>query len=243
MYPWFVANFRARTARVPTGRRFRTFACAALLVAAACAQAQFATPPGGTQIRDSAALKPPPGSRVAIVEFADLQCPACGLANPVLKAAVAKYKIPWIRHDFLIPYHNWSRDAAVNARWFDLKSKALGNEYRDQVFAAQAVIYNPMLLHQFTAKFAQANGVVLPPDVDPQGKLNAEVQADSELAKRTGIVHTPTIFVVTANSKGAPFIEVLRPEDQLDQILGQAVADTTPAKPAKVVKTGKELHQ
>ena len=243
MYALFFASFRACTARVPSGRRLRAIACAALLVAAVCAQAQFATPPGGTPIRGSAALKPPPGARVAIVEFADLQCPACALANPVVKAAVAKYKIPWIRHDFLIPYHNWSRDAAVNARWFDLKSAALGNEYRDQVFAAQAVIYNPMLLHQFTARFAQANGVVLPPDVDPQGKLNADVQADNELAKRTGIVHTPTVFVVTANSKGAPFIEVLRPENQLDQILDRAIVDTTPAKPVKVVKTVKKLHQ
>ena len=102
-----------------------------LLAAAAGAHAQ--TP--SIQVLDSFALHPPVGARVAIVEFADLQCPACATANPTLKAAAAKYKIPWIRHDFLIPTHNWSRYAAIDARWFDLKSKALGDEYRDQVFA------------------------------------------------------------------------------------------------------------
>ena len=32
--------------------------------------------------------------------------------------------------------------AAVNARWFDMKSKAVGDEYRDKVFANQTSIYN-----------------------------------------------------------------------------------------------------
>src|SRR5580704_11352834 len=99
-------------------------ACAALLLAATVARSQ-----------DAAALKPPPGARVAIVEFDDLQCPSCAHANPILKAAAAQYNIPWIRHDFLIPSHIWSRNAAIRARWFDTQSKALGDEYRDEVFA------------------------------------------------------------------------------------------------------------
>src|SRR5580658_8671964 len=114
------------------------------------------------QVLDASALHPPAGARVAIVEFADLQCPACAAANPTLKAAVAQYKIPWVRHDFLIPYHNWSRNAAINARWFDLKAKSLGDDYRDQLFASQASIYNPDSLNQFTLKFAQSHGVTLP---------------------------------------------------------------------------------
>lgn len=233
----FVPSLRARAPRAQSLRRpYRIAGLVLLLAAAIGAQAQFATPPGGTPITDSSALKPPPGAPVAIVEFSDLQCPACAQVNPILKAAVAKYKIPWVRHDYLIPYHNWSPNAAINARWFDLKSKAIGSEYRDQVFANQSTIYNPMLLRQFTTRFALSNGLVLPPDVDPQGKLNAEVQADTALAKRTGIRHTPTVFVVTANSKGPPFVEVLRPEEQLNQVIDQAIVDTTPAKPAKPAK-------
>jgi protein-disulfide isomerase len=217
-------------------RLFPALACAALLfVATAPARAQFGAPPPGIQVKDASALKPPAGARVAIVEFADLECPACASANPLVKEAAAKYKIPWARHDFLIPSHAWSLSAAVNARWFDTKSRALGNEFRDQIFANQPYIYNLGMLREFTQKFAQSHSIALPPSIDPQSKLIAAVQADNELGKRTGIHETPTIFVVTAGSKGAPYIHVTD-QSQLDQIVAQALADTTPARPAAAKK-------
>jgi protein-disulfide isomerase len=200
-----------------------------LALASVSAHAQFGAPSRGTQVHDASALKPPVGARVAIVEFADMECPRCGKENPVVKAAAVKYKIPWIRHDFLIPGHVWSPLAAVNARWFDIKSKALGNEYRDQVFANQSSIYNPEALRQFTDRFAQSHGIALPFAIDPQGKLAADVNADKELGLRTGIFQTPTIFIVTANSKGAPFIEVQDPDQDLYRIIDQALADTATA--------------
>ena len=183
------------------------------------------------QVLDPSALHPPAGARVAIVEFDDLQCPACAVANPTLKAAAAQYKIPWIRHDFLIPYHNWSRNAAINARWFDAKSKSIGDEYRDQVFANQRSIYNPDSLAKFTQQFAQSHGLSLPFAIDPQGKLANDVNADIALAQRTGVKSTPTIFVVEANGKGAPFTQVMKPAEQLYTVIDQAIADT--ASPAK----------
>jgi len=200
-------------------------AAAALLAVAAAAQAQFVPPETGTQVHDASALKPPAGARVAIVEFADYECPDCAHANPLLKEAAAKYKIPLVRHDFPLPMHNWSFTAAVNARWFDTKSKALGDEYRDQVFANQISIYSPAILAQFTEKFAADHHVSLPFAVDPQGKLAAEVKADYALGQRIGIEHTPTIWVVTANSKGAPFVEVVD-RSKLFQLIDQAIADT-----------------
>jgi hypothetical protein len=36
-------------------------------------------------VNDPSALKPPPGARVAIIEFEDLECPDCANANPLLK--------------------------------------------------------------------------------------------------------------------------------------------------------------
>jgi protein-disulfide isomerase len=200
-------------------------AAAALLAVAAAAQAQFVPPETGTQVHDASALKPPAGARVAIVEFADYECPDCARANPLLKEAAAKYKIPLVRHDFPLPMHNWSFTAAVNARWFDTKSKALGDEYRDQVFANQISIYSPAILAQFTEKFAADHHIALPFAVDPQGKLAAEVKADYALGQRIGIEHTPTIWVVTANSKGAPFVEVVD-RSKLFQLIDQAIADT-----------------
>ena len=200
-------------------------AVALLLVAAAGAPAQFAPPPPGTQVHDPSALKPPPGARVAIVEFEDLECPDCGRANPLLKEAAAKYNIPWVRHDFPLPFHAWSMQAAVNARWFDTKSKKLGDEYRDAVFDNQPSIVDLNGLRQFTEKFAQNHGVALPFAIDPMGKLLAEVKTDYALGQRIGIEHTPTIWVVTANSKGAPFVEVVD-RSKLFQLIDQALEDT-----------------
>jgi protein-disulfide isomerase len=205
-----------------------TLAAIALLFAPA-AHAQFGPPPT-TPVHDATALHPPAGARVAIVEFEDMECPDCGRANPLLKDAAAKYHIPWVRHDFPLPMHNWSFQAAVNARWFDLKSKALGDEYRDQVFANQISIVNPEGLTQYTEKFAADHHIALPFAIDPQGKLAADVKADYALGQRIGIEHTPTIWVVTANSKGAPFVEVLD-RGKLYELIDQAIADSTPAKP------------
>jgi protein-disulfide isomerase len=200
-------------------------AFATLFMAVPRGRAQFAPPPKGTEVHDPAALRPPAGARVAIVEFEDLECPDCARANPLLKEATGKYKIPWVRHDFPLPFHNWSFTAAVNARWFDLKGKALGDEYRDAVFANQPSITSPEILRDFTDKFAQTRGIAVPFAIDPQGKLAAEVKADYALGQRIGIEHTPTIWVVTASSKGAPFVEVVD-RNKLYQLIDQAIADT-----------------
>jgi protein-disulfide isomerase len=225
MSSFLTQSLPARSGRSRTGM-FLSLAAAALLVTvAAGANAQFAAPSPGTPVHDASILKPPAGARVAMVEFADLECPDCANANPLLKEAAAKYKIPWVRYDFPLPFHNWSTTAAINARWFDTKGKAIGDAYRDFVFENQRSIFNPDVLRQFTEKFAQSHGIALPFAMDPQGKLAALVKADYALGQRVGIEHTPTIWVVTANSKGAPFVEVVD-RTKLFQLIDQALADT-----------------
>jgi protein-disulfide isomerase len=200
-----------------------------LAVAAVAAPAQFGVPdapaaPSG--LKDTSSLKPPAGARVALVEFADLQCPACARANPYLMAVAAKYHIPWVRHDFLIPYHSWSRQAAVFARWFDSQKEGLGEQYRNQVFENQVYFLTYGMLRSFTDKFATDNGLALPVDADPKGEFAAAIAKDIDQAHALGLNKTPSIFVVSAGSKGLPFIQV---EDAatLDQIVEQALADTT----------------
>jgi protein-disulfide isomerase len=196
-----------------------------LLLAATTARAQFGAP-DTTPVHDSSALKPPAGTRVAIVEFEDMECPDCAAANPLLKEAAAKYNIPWVRHDFPLPQHNWSFQAAVYARWFDTRNKKLGDDYRDSVFANQRSIETPAQLMQFTQNYAQSRGVALPFAVDPQGKLAAAVKADYALGQRIGIEHTPTIWVVTNSANSAPpFVEVVD-RSRLYQLIDQALAET-----------------
>ena len=199
----------AHALRLPTLRTAVWMGLAtALLAASPFARAQFSAP-ATTPVHDPAALKPPAGARVAIVEFEDMECPDCANANPLLREAAAKYSIPWVRHDFPLPFHAWSFQAAVNARWFDTKSKKIGDDYRDAVFANQPSIANLDVLRQFTENFAKTHNIALPFAIDPQGKFAAEVKADYALGQRIGIEHTPTIWITTANSKGAPFVEVV----------------------------------
>ncbi len=214
--------------------RFHTAGLVAAVLSAApfAAQAQFSQAPQvPASMIESPALKPPAGANVAIVEFSDMECPACAAANPAIVSAMEKYHVPIERHDFLIPGHVWSPQAAVNARWFDEKSPKLGEGYRDAIFAAQQSIATKDDLDQATQKFAQQHGVQIPFVIDPQGKLAAEIQADKDLGRRLGVNRTPTIWVVTAHSHdpGYPFVQVSDPQ-MLFSYLDQAVSATSGAK-------------
>jgi protein-disulfide isomerase len=216
---------------------------AAALFLPNAAHAQFSGPQQSqtTTVHDTSALHPPPGSRVAIVEFEDLECPDCARVNPVLKQATEQYHIAWVRHDFPLPQHDWSFEAAVYARWFDTKSKKLGDDYRDAVFANQnniTVIEDGAAngekalanLRNFTQKFAADHGVALPFVIDPQKKLAGEVKADYALGQRIGIEHTPTFWVVTNSTKGVPFVEVVD-RSRLYSMIEEALAETKGSTP------------
>jgi protein-disulfide isomerase len=152
-------------------------------------------------------LRPPKGAQVAIVVFEDLQCPMCRRTEPLVEQASKTYKIPLVLHDFPLPMHNWSYQAAVMARYFDTHSKALGNEFRDYCFENQLEI-NPQNLRGYADKFAAEHKVDLPYLIDPDGKLAAEVNADRDLGKAIKLDHTPTVYIVSNRNTGKPYIEV-----------------------------------
>ncbi|MGA8216128.1 MAG: thioredoxin domain-containing protein [Candidatus Sulfotelmatobacter sp.] len=153
------------------------------------------------------ALRPPKGAPVAIVVFEDLQCPQCRRVAPILEQASKTYKIPLVRHDFPLPMHNWSYEAAVMARYFDETSKALGNEFRDYIFSNQLEI-NPQNLRGYAEKFANEHKVGLPFVIDPQGKFAAEVNADRDVGKAIKLDHTPTVYVVGSRHPDRPYVEM-----------------------------------
>jgi protein-disulfide isomerase len=153
------------------------------------------------------ALRPPKGAAMAIVVFEDLQCPRCGNVAPLLAAASRTYKIPLVQHDFPLPMHNWSFDAAVIARYFDTHSKEIGDEFRANVFAHQMEI-NPQNLRGFAEKFASDHKLGLPFVVDPDSKLAGLVRSDKDVAVNLHLTHTPTIYLVSSKASGKPYVEV-----------------------------------
>jgi len=181
----------------------RVFA-AALVLSLACAAAPSAllaqTAVGGqvSPFKDTSMLKPPAGAKVAIIEWEDLECPACSRAFPIVHAAMKQYNVPLVRHDFQIPGHIWSAQASLYARYLqDKVSPDLATDYRRQVFASQYRINSQDDLKQFTDNFFKTAGKPMPFVLDPDGTLKKEVDADKDLGLKLGLTETPTLVVVT----------------------------------------------
>lgn len=203
----------------------------ALLIPAATALAQ-----GG----DLSVLHPPKGSRVAVLVFEDLECPRCASIEPLLEEAAKQYKVPLVRYDFPLPMHPWSFDAHVLARYFDTKSKALGEEFRRWIFANQRSI-TAQNLRGMAERFAGEHHVALPAFVDPSGALANEVKQDFALGQKVGVNQTPTIYVVT-DTRANPVMQV--PDtSQLFSTLDRAVAQANAEAPAKPTKNSSAAHK
>jgi protein-disulfide isomerase len=212
-----------------------------LSLAAGSALAQISVPPGqGDPFKDTSMFKVPPGAKVAIIEWEDLECPACAHAFPIVHAAIAHYKIPLVRRDFQIPGHIWSHDASIFARYLEDKvSASTAEDYRRQVFASQYQIASMDDLHNFTTKFFQTHNLQMPFRLDPTGQFEKEVTADRDLGNKMGLVHTPTIIVVTAKS----WVQVVD-VSQLYSVIDAALAQTaTASAKAPVKKTATVAHK
>ncbi|HUN88858.1 MAG TPA: thioredoxin domain-containing protein [Terriglobales bacterium] len=175
----------------------------------------------------SAILRPPAGSKVALVEFADLECPDCARAAPLLEEAAKTYHIPLLIYDFPLPQHAWAFDASVYAHYFRSKSTPkndLETKFRLYIYENQPAI-TQQNLREYVDKFAKANDTVVPFVVDPQGKLAAAVRAAKDKGIAVNVQHTPTIYVVTAKTTGTPFVEVVNRND-LFSMIDDALAST-----------------
>jgi protein-disulfide isomerase len=189
-----------------------------------------------TPFRDTSLFKPPADAKVAIIEFEDLECSACAAASPIVHQAMARYKIPRVHHDYLIPTHAWSRTAAIDARYLEDKvSPSDAEDFRRDVFASQRLIAGKDDLQQFTRRWFAAHGQPLPFLVDPSGRCAAEVDADCTLGARIGVFRTPTIVVVSAKQ----WIEVTD-VSQLDAAIDKVEAGLDrPAGRGRVKRRGR----
>jgi protein-disulfide isomerase len=171
-----------------------------LSVAVVSATAQVSVPPNQVDhFKDTSMLVPPPGAKVAIIEWEDLECPACAHAFPFVHMAIDHYHLPLVRYDFLIPGHMWSHEAAIYARYLqDKVSPELATEYRREVFASQFKIASKDDLNRFTQEFFTRHDKQMPFVIDPSGELMREINVDDNLGNKLGLTETPTLVVVTA---------------------------------------------
>lgn len=195
---------------------------------------------------DGSSLKPPPGARVAIVVFEDLECPRCALAYPQVWEAGKAHNVPVVLHDFPLSIHPWSFDAAVFARYFDTKSQKLGDDFRGYIFKNQQQI-DKQNLRQYVDKFANDNKTPLPFVLDADGQLKAKVIADRDLGNQIGLQHTPTIFVIGNGGAATPPVEIedfsnlgKTVDEMLQKAPAAAPATKAPSKKATIKKAAKK---
>lgn len=199
-------------------------------------QAQFAGTGARDNFRDTTVLRPPAGSKVAIIVFEDLGCPACARAHPIERQIAEQYHVPLLRYDFPLAQHVWTFQGAVYARYLqDKVSPKLADQYRSDVFVAQMSISSKDDLKQFTEHWMQQHGQKMPSIVDPGGALAAKVQADYDLGKRLNVEWTPTLVVVTRNNYQVVGGTAEGPNDptKLGAVVEGAIAQTKAAPAAR----------
>ena len=184
-------------------------------------------------LKDTSMIKPPPGAKVAIYEFEDLECPMCAHTHPIVMAAVEHYKIAFVRRDYPLPLHIWSTDAAIWARYLqDKVSPKVADDYRTAVFASQAAIASKDDMMNFTRRFFQSHGLQMPFVVDPTGDLRKEVFADKALGEKLGLSQTPTLFVCTDRN----WVLVTDPDklyQTIDQVESQVASESAVKKASR----------
>ncbi len=178
-----------------------TIASLALLSAPFAAQAQFVGTGPHDNFRDTTILRPPAGSKVALIVFEDLGCPACARAHPIEMDVVKQTHVTLLRYDFPLEQHIWTFEGAVCARYVqETMGPQAADEFRSAVFKQQGMISGEDDIHRFLANWLEKHGRKMPAKIDPTGKLNKEVEADKELGLRLNVEWTPTVVVVTRNN-------------------------------------------
>ena len=166
-----------------------------------CVQAQFAGTGPRDNFRDTTVLRPPAGSKVALIVFEDLGCPACARAHPFEMEAVKQTRVTLLRYDFPIEAHRWTFEGAVCARYIQTTmGPQPADEFRGIIFKSQGMIAGIDDLHRFMSSWLVKRGRKMPAVIDPGGKLAKEVSADLALGQRLNVELTPTIVVVTRNN-------------------------------------------
>jgi protein-disulfide isomerase len=172
------------------------------VLAVPCAmQAQFAGTGARDNFRDTTILRPPPGSKVALIVFEDLGCPSCAHAHPFEMDVVKETHVAFVRYDFPIAAHVWTFVGAVCARYVEeTYGTQAADDFRGAVFLSQRQIYSDDDIRDFLSTWLSKRGKKMPPAIDPTGKLAKEVTADRNLGTRLNVEWTPTVVVVTRNN-------------------------------------------
>ena len=147
------------------------------------------------------------GARVAIIEYADFECPYCGeferqVFPKILSAYIETGKVKYFYRDLPLPGHPHALPAARAARCAGEQGRYW--EMHDSLFAEQNALSAPALLDRAqtlgldAAKFAEC---------ESGEKYMADIQNNILEAQKMGIGGTPTFFLGVIEPSGDVTIE------------------------------------
>src|SRR5579872_5583922 len=152
------------------------------------------------QVLDKGVTGPERGPRdapVTIVEFGDLQCPACKAAQPTIEGLVAaEPNARFVFQNFPLEMHNWAAKGAAYADCVGRASTDAFWKFVSKTYDAQSDITAENADEKLTA-LADGAGVkgadIAACAVKPETK--AHVDASIELGKAVDVTGTPTLFI------------------------------------------------
>ncbi|MFY9743302.1 MAG: thioredoxin domain-containing protein [Candidatus Sulfotelmatobacter sp.] len=139
----------------------------------------------------------PKNAPVTIVEFGDLQCPACKAAQPTIeKLVAAEPSARFVFESFPLPMHNWALKGAAYA---DCVAKASNDafwKFIGTVYADQQDITAENVDQKLTT-IATDSGVKGPEIAACAAtpKAKADVDASIALGKEVNVTGTPTLYI------------------------------------------------
>jgi protein-disulfide isomerase len=139
----------------------------------------------------------PKDAPVTIVEFGDLQCPACKTAQPAIEALIAaEANARFVFQNFPLEMHNWAPKGADYADCVAQASNDAFWKFIAKTYEAQTDITAENADEKLTA-LADASGVK-GADVASCAKTpatKAHVDASIALGKSVNVTGTPTLFI------------------------------------------------
>jgi protein-disulfide isomerase len=135
----------------------------------------------------------PADAPVTLVEYGDYECPACGLAHPMVKLLIRQFadRLQFVfRHFPLIQVHPNAEAAAETAEFAAAHGRFWG--MHDGLYENQAQLGPPLFV-------ALSDALRLPSrelyDVLAEGRYQAKIRADFSGGVRSGVNGTPTFFI------------------------------------------------
>lgn len=135
-------------------------------------------------------------ARLTIVEFGDFQCPACKMAQPGIKQAIADYpgQINFVFRHYPLPIHKNAQAAAKAVEAANLQGKVW--EMHDKIFDAQeewAESNNPTDLFKQYATGLGMDAEKLAADMN-KSEINDKILKDIADGNASGVNSTPSFY-------------------------------------------------